>query len=173
MSKTASFGKYPVEFPIPSPEPKVKSSYGGTILFNSNVKINGKIYRWFIGWGQVLKISKGDKLDIVLVKFGERAYNVVATRNHPRRQVMTLKRGYLATVFGYSRVHYVDVKNRKGEPIKAKRTHLYAWGFQGWYVPLIADLRAIGKGDTEELSEKDEELEGMSLEEMDMKEVMR
>jgi hypothetical protein len=47
-----------------------------------------------------------------------------------------------------------------------------------WYVPMVADLRAIGKGDTEPLSKDDEELESgdlpnLSLEEMDMKEGMK
>ena len=147
------------------------------ILFG-RMTANHKTYRGFFGIGKVVKISKGDKLDIVLVKFGNRLQNVIASYNHPRRQVMTLKKGNLVTIYGVMRVCLITVDGKDGKPHKHLKRSIYAWGLMNWYVPMVADLRAIGKGDTEELDKNIEaeevgDLPNLSLEEMDMKEVMK
>jgi hypothetical protein len=147
------------------------------ILFG-RMTANHKIYRGFFGIGKVLKISKGDMLDIVLVKFGNRLQNVIASYNHPRRQVMTLKKGNLVSVYGVMGVKLISVDGKDGKPHKHLKRTIYAWGLMNWYVPLAGDLRAIGNGDTEELdknieAEESGDLPNLSLEEMDMKEVMK
>ena len=147
------------------------------ILFGRQI-VNHRTYRGFWGVGKVVKISKGDKLDIVLVKFGNRLQNVIASYNHPRRQVMTLKKGNLVTIYGVMGVSLITTNDKDGKPHRHLKRSIYAWGLMNWYVPMVADLRAIGKGDTEPLdegleAEESGDLPNLSLEEMDMKEVMK
>jgi hypothetical protein len=89
-----------------------------------------------------------------------------------------LKKGNLVSVYGVMGVKLISVDGKDGKPHKHLKRTIYAWGLMNWYVPLAGDLRAIGKGDTEPLSKEEEavesgELPNLSLEEMDMKEVMK
>ena len=112
---------------------------------SENVKIFGATrgkYHQFEGRGQVIKISRGDKMDIVDVKFG--MYNkirpIVVTNSLARRQILTLKRGQWADFGG-------EAKMLKFRTKDGKHTYnqwcFYAYDIQGHYVPKMFDVKKL------------------------------
>lgn len=92
-------------------------------------------YIVIVGLGRVCKVEKGDKLDVVRMNFGRRyARPLLVYDNHARRQIYTLKRGQLAWVFGYMKV-------TQDTETKTVETTILAYGFQGWYVPKMLDIK--------------------------------
>ena len=133
-------------------EPYVRPVAAGTMeyLFGESLmlfgwqKYHGKKYRPFYGVGVVYRVVKGDKQDLVYVRFG--CFNTVKTRlvvayhNHARRQILTLKRGQCCQVYGVCRYFKTDI-NLNGVKTKGLRLGLYATAIQGWYVPTMLDIR--------------------------------
>ncbi len=54
--------------------------------------------------------------------------------NHARRQLLTLKRGQLATFYGKYRFYL-----EKGKP----KSLFYAYGLQAWFVPRALDIKQM------------------------------
>ena len=118
--------------------------YGESLMLFGWQKYHGKRYRPFYGVGVVYRVVKGDKQDLVYVRFGP--FNTTKTRlvvvyhNHARRQILTLKRGQCCQVYGVCR-YYKDDINLNGVKTKGLKLGLYATAIQGWYVPTMLDIR--------------------------------
>lgn len=135
-------------------EPYVKPVASGTMeyLFGESLmlfgwqKYHGKKYRPFYGIGVVYRVVKGEKQDLVYVRFGP--FNTTKTRlivvyhNHARRQTLTLKRGQCCQVYGVCRYFTTDIK-LNGKDTKGLKLGLYATAIQGWYVPTMLDIRRL------------------------------
>lgn len=135
-------------------EPYVKPVAAGTMeyLFGESLmlfgwqKYHGKKYRPFYGIGVVYRVVKGEKQDLVYVRFGP--FNTTNTRlivvyhNHARRQTLTLKRGQCCQVYGVCRYFTTDIK-LNGKDTKGLKLGLYATAIQGWYVPTMLDIRRL------------------------------
>lgn len=133
-------------------EPYVRPVAAGTMeyLFGESLmlfgwqKYHGKKYRPFYGIGIVYRVVKGEKQDLVYVRFG--TFNttkprlVVVYHNHARRQILTLKRGQCCQVYGVCRYFTTDIK-LNGKDTKGLKLGLYATAIQGWYVPTMLDIR--------------------------------
>lgn len=123
---------------------------------------NKKVYRLFYGVGKVCRVVKGEKQDLVYINFGifsqHQTRLVVAFDNHTRRQTLTLKRGQMAQVVGICR-NYMYEFEKDGVKQQGLRLGLYAYGFNGWYVPTMMDIRKMPTNeDLVEPSEKEEKL---------------
>ena len=139
-------------------QPYVKPVADGVMehLFNESImlfgwqKYNGKKYRLFYGIGVVCRVVKGDKQDLVHIRFGcfndARIRLVVVYRNHARRQLLTLKRGQVCQVFGFARYHTTDIM-LNGVKTKGTKIALYAHGISGWYVPTMLDIKKLPRND--------------------------
>ena len=118
--------------------------YGESLMLFGWQKYRGKKYRIFNGIGIVYRVVKGEKQDLVYVRFG--TFNttkprlVVVYHNHARRQILTLKRGQCCRVYGVCRYFTTDIK-LNGKDTKGLKLGLYATAIQGWYVPTMLDIR--------------------------------
>ena len=120
--------------------------YGESLMLFGWQKYHGKKYRPFYGVGVVYRVVKGEKQDLVYVRFGP--FNTTKTRlvvvyhNHARRQTLTLKRGQCCQVYGVCRYFTTDIK-LNGKDTKGLKLGLYATAIQGWYVPTMLDIRRL------------------------------
>ena len=120
--------------------------YGESLMLFGWQKYHGKKYRPFYGIGVVYRVVKGEKQDLVYVRFGP--FNTTKTRlvvvyhNHARRQILTLKRGQCCQVYGVCRYFTTDIK-LNGKDTKGLKLGLYATAIQGWYVPTMLDIRRL------------------------------
>lgn len=172
VSTKIRLGKYKNKtFDIPNFEQTPFLHSQASIIYLGACEVKRKQYRTFIGWGKVVRIQKGDKIDLVTLKFGFRVLKVIASLNHARRMAQALKRGHICSVFGLARIQYNEwIDHKTKEPRKGYVHRLYAMGFQDWYVPKMADLRAVGKGDMVDIDENVEEFyKDFTLEDLDMK----
>ena len=114
-------------------------------------------YRWCLGVGRVCKIQQGESFDLLYLNFGRKyAREIIVQYNHARRQLLTLKKGQLATFYGKFKLY----KNEQGQT----RTVFYAIGLQAWYVPKAMDIKAI---DTDAFDKIEKEQEKEMLEKID------
>lgn len=128
------------ELPIPSARNLMKTLSGDSIFVFGCDK--DKFYTC-VGIGTVVKIQKGDELDIVYMFFGKKTRQIVVKHNHARRQIYSLKRGQLAWFYGT----YKNYGNK---------VHLYAKGFQAWYVPKAIDIKNYDLDSIEEMEKTQE-----------------
>ena len=136
---------------------------GESLMLFGWQKYHGKKYRPFYGIGVVYRVVKGDKQDLVYIRFG--CFNTVKTRlvvvyhNHARRQILTLKRGQCCQVYGVCR-YFKDDINLNGVKTKGLRLGLYATAIQGWYVPTMLDIRKLPTNeDLVSPTEKEQEIQ--------------
>lgn len=105
-------------------------------LFIFGVDSKNTKYRWCLGVGRVCKIKQGENFDLLYLNFGRKyAREIFVQYNHARRQLLTLKRGQLATFYGKFKI-YVDEQGQQ-------HTVLYAIGLQAWYVPKAMDIKQM------------------------------
>lgn len=105
-------------------------------LFIFGVDSQNTKYRWCLGVGRVCKIKQGENFDLLYLNFGRKyAREIIVQYNHARRQLLTLKRGQLATFYGKFKI-YADEQGQK-------HTVLYAIGLQAWYVPKAMDIKQM------------------------------
>ena len=129
-------------------------------------KFRGKAYRQFYGVGKVFRVVKGEKQDLVYIRFSVlpvmKPRLVVVYDNIPRRQTLTLKRGQSCQVWGICRnftTEYTDLKTHE-EHKKRVRMGLYATALNGWYVPTMIDIKRLPENeDLVQPSEKEKELQ--------------
>lgn len=139
--------------------------FGESLMLFGNQKYHGKKYRPFYGVGVVYRVVKGDKQDLIYIRFGcfptVKTRLVVAYHNQARRQTLTLKRGQCCQVYGICRhftTKYTDLKTHK-EGLRL-RLGLYAIGISAWYVPTMIDIRRLPTNeDLEEPTEKEQEIQ--------------
>lgn len=129
---------------------KIECVAGESLLFFGKSKLGFKNYRIFYGIGKVYRVVKGDKQDLIYINFSvfgkHNTRLVVAYDNHPRRQVLTLKRGQICHVYGISRYYTTDLEIN-GVKKKRVRLGLYACALQGWYVPSMMDIKKMPVND--------------------------
>ena len=121
-----------------------------------------KEYRSFYGIGLVYRVVKGEKFDLVYVRFGTfpniKTRLVVVYDNHARRQILTLKRGQYCQVYGVCR-YFTSEKEVNGEKLKCIKLGLYAKGISGWYVPTMMDIKKMPiNDDLVDPTEKEQEM---------------
>ena len=139
--------------------------YGESLLFFNTQKLHDKKYRQFYGIGKVFRVVKGEKQDLIYVRFSvlptAKIRLVVAYDNHARRQVLTLKRGQVCQIYGVSREFTTDfISPETQEKKKVVRLGLYASGILGWYVPTMIDIKRMPiNEDLVAPSEKEEEMQ--------------
>lgn len=105
-------------------------------LFIFGVDSQNTKYRWCLGVGRVCKIKQGENFDLLYLNFGRKyAREIFVQYNHARRQLLTLKRGQLATFYGKFKI-YADEEGKQ-------HTVLYAIGLQAWYVPKALDIKQM------------------------------
>ena len=112
----------------------------------------------FFGIGKVFNVTKGEKFDLVLIEFKPTteknrvgARSVIVMGNHPRRQILTLKRGQFCMAYGYA--YLVNRESEKEDGTKAtyRKWQLYACALQGWHTPTMFDITKMRKdNETEE-----------------------
>lgn len=123
----------------------------------------------FFGVGKVVRISKGKENDVVYVAFYPQGKEEMATirtvivgGNHPRRQLLTLKKGQYASFYGRCVIEFTD-REINGKIVKTSSWHLFAYAVQGWYVPNAFDVKKAHKDKVDEelfteMSESEESL---------------
>ena len=137
--------------------------YGESLMLFGWQQYHKKRYRPFYGIGVVYRVVKGEKQDLVYVRFGcfqsTRTRLIVVWHNHARRQIMTLKRGQCCQVYGVCRYFSTKV-NINGEEKKGLKLGLYAIAIQGWYVPSMIDIRKMPTNeDLVDPTEKEKDLQ--------------
>lgn len=131
------------------------------VLFTTNT-YRHKRYQAFYGVGIVYRVVRGEKNDLLYVRFGTfqnvKTRLVVVFHNQARRQLLTLKRGQPCQIYGVSRTFSTKIKLNGQERIGAK-LGLYAMAINGWYVPTTLEIRKMPKNeDLVEPTEKEKNL---------------
>jgi len=122
------------EYYIPAIDNMVRCFRGETLFLFGLDSVFTK-YRWVYGVGRVCKIMQGENVDLVYINFGRKyPREIMVQYNHARRQLLTLKRGQLATFYGKFRIF---TENKK------LRYAFYAIGLQAWYVPKSMDIKKL------------------------------
>lgn len=139
--------KTPKSIDIPTFETLMECAKGEYIFYFGVHTYNDAKYRLFLGVGTVCRIAKGDTCDILMVNFGIHSKHpqkyVYVKTNHARRQILTIKRGWVATIQGviiYKKKQFVD---KQGQPFEKLVEIMYARGIQGWYVPTLLDIKKM------------------------------
>lgn len=121
----------------------------------------GKDKFYFFGIGKVFKVLKGEEYDLVFVEFKpttnenyKSIRTIIVKNNHPRRQILTLKRGQFAMFYGRAYLVLQEPKKPDGTTAKYKKWQLYANALQGWHTPTMFDIKRM---------EKDNELDEYEL----------
>lgn len=129
-----------------------RTLYGNTIV---RFPLHHSQFGWF-GIGKVLRISKGEEADLVYVAFyptgkGEMVdpTMVIVGGNHPRRQLLTLKRGQYAAFYGRCIKVWNEIEINGKKATKGV-WQFYAYALQGWYVPTMFDVRQSKKDNVDE-----------------------
>lgn len=150
-------------FVQPSLNGTMEYLFGESLMLFGNQKYRGKNYRPFYGIGIVYRVVKGEKQDLVYIRFGcfpsVKTRLVVIYHNHARRQTLTLKRGQCCHVYGICRRFTTDI-TLNGKKTKGVRLALYAIAIQGWYVPSMMDIRKLPTNeDLVDPTEKEKEIQ--------------
>jgi len=153
-------GKWkPKDYIVPTYDGTMECVKGESIMLFGWQEKNKKQYRQFYAIGVVHRVVKGNECDLIFINFGvfkdHRTRLVVAYDNHPRRQVMTLKRGQVCQVYGICR-YYTTQKEIKGEMKNVVELGLYAKGILGWYVPTMFDIRKMPTNDNLDIPKGDD-----------------
>lgn len=148
MTKISFGEKWGKEFTNPSIQHYIHAMKNETILIFDKRDNDGISARPIIGIGKVMRVYKGEKLDLVYMNFGGK-YNkkIVVFHNHARRQVYTLKRGQLATLYGYIRFYTENEQTKYS---------MYANGFHAWYVPKAFDIKNYDSDMLDQLTQENE-----------------
>ena len=113
-----------------------------SIMFYGDVVQDKKAYKLFHGIGKVCRIVKGEKLDLVYIRFstlaGQFPRIVIVINNRARRQIATLKRGQVCQVYGMCKYTTFEYEGKQ-----RIRLGLYAEGLLGWYVPTTLDIKKL------------------------------
>lgn len=135
MGKVKLGDKKKEEYVIPDIRNIVRCFRSET-LFIFGINAENTKYRWCLGVGRVSKIKQGENFDLLYLNFGRKyAREIIVQYNHARRQLLTLKKGQLATFYGKFKIYV----NEDGE----MRTVFYAIGLQAWYVPKAMDIKQM------------------------------
>lgn len=135
MSKIRLGDKKQEEYITPDISNLVRCFRSETLFIFGIDSANTK-YRWCLGVGRVAKIKQGDNFDLLYLNFGRKyAREIIVQYNHARRQLLTLKKGQLATFYGKYKIY----KKEDGK----LQSVLYAIGLQAWYVPKAMDIKQI------------------------------
>ena len=137
-------------------------------LGDSNILIFGKPigkYHQFKGIGQIIRISRGNRMDIVGAKFGmfDKVRDIVVSNSVARKQILTLKRGQWAEFYGHAKLlKFWDSKYKKYYP----QWCFYAYCLQGQYVPKAFDMKKLEEDinngeETNQIDELDKDREKM------------
>lgn len=138
---------------------------GESLILYGWQKYHHKPYRHFYGIGKVFRVVKGDKQDLLYMRFSVlptyKPRLVVVYENMSRRQILTLKRGQWCQVFGICKcftAEFTDLKTK--EKKKRVRMGLYASGINAWYVPTMIDIKKLPPNeDLVAPSEKEQEIQ--------------
>lgn len=105
-------------------------------------------YSNFMAIGKVLRVSRGEEADLLYCCFYPMAKGdipkpraVIVSGNHPRRQLLTVKRGQYAIVYGKATRRFNDFTLNDGRTVKQPRWEFYAYAIQGLYVPNAFDVK--------------------------------
>lgn len=109
-----------------------------TILF---MPTSNKEYVQFMGIGRVMKISRGEKFDVVDVNFGQtsRLRNVIVKHNFARKQLITLKKSQYAIFYGMGKLYQRTTKKNHLYKIWV----LFSYLNYGFYVPKVFDVKKL------------------------------
>ena len=136
---------------------------GETLMIYDNCKWNGKEYKPFYGIGVVYRVVKGEKQDLVYIRFGcfpnIKVRVMFCYENHARRQILTLKRGQVCQVWGICRYYQSDIW-LNGVKTKGIKLGLFPKGINGWYTPTMMDIRKMPDNeDIQEPTDKEVDLQ--------------
>ena len=116
--------------------------FKGETLFQFGKATNSNTYNWVLGVGRVTNIMKGKDFDLVYINFGRKySREIIVQENHSRRQLLTLKKGWLC----WFRGKYKWAKVEDGQ----YHSIFYALGLQPWFVPMAADLKKMDIDETD------------------------
>ena len=132
--------KYPRTIAVPDFDTLVEHIRDKSLFLYGNFIHKERIFRQFFGIGKLTRIEHNEYYDLVYVKFGEtqKSIAVVVCNNHARRQLLTCKKGWYLTIYGYAKSMHLE-KN-----VDYKTVHkywFYAVAIQGWYVPTMLDIK--------------------------------
>jgi len=99
---------------------------------------------YFFGIGLVMQISRGNEFDLVNMSFtamGNKIRPVIVAGNNARRQLLTLKRGQYALVYGVAKKEWNKSADPNFKPVYYAKWRLYAYMIQGMYVPKMFDYK--------------------------------
>lgn len=150
-------------FVQPVLEGNMEYLHGESLMLFGNQTYHRRVYRPFYGIGIVYRVVKGDKFDLLYVRFGcfqnVKTRLVVVWHNHARRQTLTLKRGQCCQVYGICRYFTTEIE-LNGVKTKGVKLGLYATAINGWYVPTIMDIRKMpANEDLAQPTEKEQALQ--------------
>lgn len=104
----------------------------------------------FFGIGKVFRVIKGEEFDLAFIEFRPTSINnhpltrtVIVKNNHPRRQLLTLKRGHFCMVYGFA--YLISREDTDKDNVKKywKKWQLYAFALQGWHTPTMFDIKRM------------------------------
>lgn len=129
-------------FVVPDLNGIMEHTIGESLMLFGLSKLNEKNYRQVYGVGRIYRISKGEKFDVVYMGYGlsRKWRKIIVMDNFARRQIMTLKKGHIASFYGYSKMYAHNYKGKDGL-VKTKQVFmLFALGFLDWYVPRQVEI---------------------------------
>ena len=135
------------------PNYAIVSKNESLIYFDSQADF--KDSRMVFGVGVVVRVQKGDQMDLVCMKFGRKySRRIYVTKNHARKQIYTLKRGQVASFYGYANFYNEDNQNK---------VVFHALGFNAWYVPKAIDIKQNYDLDEIDKVEQEEEVDMLNF----------
>ena len=139
--------KNEILYSVPDLQHFAKTSRGESLIIFDTPSDKENL-RLCFGVGRVMHIEKGGDMDLVCINFGRHySRRIVVKDNHARRQIYTLKKGQLASFYGYMQVFTED------EKVKAL---FFGIGFNAWFVPKKLDIKHYDSETIEELTKENE-----------------
>lgn len=109
--------------------------------------------KYFIGWGLIKKISKGEKFDMLYIDFGIGVCKCFVKNLNARKQMTLCKMNQYVEVYGLA--IYQNSKENNIEIVDKRVMNVLF--LDPKYVPLMVDIRRDSKEFEEELKDMNEE----------------
>lgn len=133
--------KYPKKVKIPNIDTIVEHSENESVLFFGHINSKGKTFRQFWAIGAVVRVLRNETYDLLIIKFGDHCRKVVVADNHARRQLLTVKSGEYAQIFGVAKAVRNKYTTKDGEYKDYIKYYFYALAIQGMFVPSLVEIK--------------------------------
>lgn len=109
--------------------------------------------RYFIGWGMIKKISKGEKFDLLYIDFGIGVSKCFVKSLNARKQISICKKNQYVEVYGLA----IYQNSKKNEIDIVDKRVMNVLFLDPKYVPLMVDIKRDEKEFEEQIEKMNEE----------------